>query len=400
MKSILKNIKKKIIIVLLCYFMLLPISVYAIDNVPDAPENTIAVGVDISYHNGTIDFEQLATEVNFVIIRCGYGSNYTKQDDANFETYVKGCIENNIPFGVYLYSYADTVAKGKSEEEHALRLVEQISDWGGKLSLPVFYDMEDANTLGKCDASTKAAIAKAFCTVLEDAGYTTGIYANKYWWTTYLTDSYFDDVIKWVAQYYDECTYTGSYSMWQCTSSATSSAADSSLDYNYMIENIFIGNSSSNISGTTKSTISNAQIITNMGFVNSSGYLTGVPLGTSVQAVISSISKASSATTVTITIKNTSSNAITTGTVSTGMTLTLKTNNVSNTYTIVIRGDVNGDGKIKSSDYVRIKNYIMGNVTLTGAQKLAADANKDGSIKSSDYVRIKNTIMGTATITQ
>ncbi|MCD7840394.1 MAG: dockerin type I domain-containing protein [Erysipelotrichaceae bacterium] len=396
---IIRNVEKNIIIVILCCIMLLPFSVYAIDNVPEAPDDTIAVGVDISYHNGTIDFEQLATEVNFVILRCGYGSDYTSQDDTNFETYAKACIKYNIPFGVYLYSYADTVAKGKSEGEHALRLVEKVSEWGGKLSLPVFYDMEDAGTLGKCDASTKAKIAQAFCTVLEDEDYTTGIYASKYWWTTYLTDSYFDTVIKWVAQYNDECTYTGSYSMWQCTSSATSSAvdADTTLDYNYMIENIFIGNSS-NISGTTTSSISNAQIIKNMGFVNNSSYLTGVPLGSTVQAVISSVSKASSATTVTI--KDTSSKAITTGTVSTGMTMTLKTNKVTNTYTFVIRGDVSGDGKINSLDYIKIRNYIMNSTSLTAAQKLAADANNDSYISSKDYIRVRNTIMKTATITQ
>ncbi len=396
--SIIRTVEKKIIIAILCCLVLLPVCVYAIDNVPNAPDNTIAVGVDISYHNGTIDFEQLASEVNFVILRCGYGSDYTSQDDANFETYAKECIKYNIPFGVYLYSYADTVAKGTSEGEHALRLVEKISEWGGKLSLPVFYDMEDSGTLGKCDASTKAKIAQAFCKVLEDEGYTTGIYATKYWWTTYLTDSYFDTVIKWVAQFNDECTYTGSYSMWQCTSSATSSAADSTLDYNYMIENIFLGNISSDISGTTTSSISNAQIIENMGFVNNNYYLTGVPLGSSVQAVISSVSKASSATTVTI--KDSSSKAITTGTVSTGMTMTLTTNNVSNTYTFVIRGDVNGDGSITGVDYVRLRNYLDNKSTLSSAQSLAADANNSGSISGSDYVRIRNYLDNKSTITQ
>ncbi|MCD7893741.1 MAG: dockerin type I domain-containing protein [Erysipelotrichaceae bacterium] len=397
--SVIKAVEKKLILVILCCLIILPICVYAIDNVPNAPDNTIAVGVDISYHNGTIDFEQLANEVNFVILRCGYGSDYTSQDDSNFETYVKACVKYNIPFGVYLYSYANTIAKGKSEGEHALRLVEKaVNEWGAKLSLPVFYDMEDSSTLGKCDASTKAKIAQAFCGVLENAGYTTGIYANKYWWTTYLTDSYFDNVIKWVAQYNDECTYTGSYSIWQCTSSATSSSADTTLDYNYMIENIFVGNTSSNVTSTTTSSISNAQIITNMGFVNNDGYLTGVPLGSTVQAVISSVSKASSATTVTI--KNTSSSAITTGTVSTGMTMTLTTNNTSNTYTFVIRGDVNGDGSISGVDYVRLRNYLDKKSSLTSAQILAADANNDGSVSGIDYVRIRNYLDNKSTITQ
>ena len=64
-------------------------------------------------------------------------------------------------------------------------------------------------------------------------------------------------------------------------------------------------------------------------------------------------------------------------------------------YTIVKLGDVNGDGKIKASDYVLIKNHIMNPETskLDQFQKKAADINKDKNIKASDYVLIKNYIM-------
>lgn len=68
-------------------------------------------------------------------------------------------------------------------------------------------------------------------------------------------------------------------------------------------------------------------------------------------------------------------------------------------YTVLIRGDVNGDGKISSSDYVNIKNNIMGSVSLNNVKKLGADVNKDGKVSSSDYVLIKNHIMGYSTIT-
>lgn len=57
------------------------------------------------------------------------------------------------------------------------------------------------------------------------------------------------------------------------------------------------------------------------------------------------------------------------------------------------KGDVNGDGKITSSDYVLIKNYIMGNNQLDEKSKIYADYNGDGKITSSDYVLIKNYIM-------
>lgn len=63
------------------------------------------------------------------------------------------------------------------------------------------------------------------------------------------------------------------------------------------------------------------------------------------------------------------------------------------TYNLVVLGDVNGDGKIKASDYVLIKNYIMSNGSLNDVQKKAADINKDSSVKASDYVLIKNYIM-------
>lgn len=66
---------------------------------------------------------------------------------------------------------------------------------------------------------------------------------------------------------------------------------------------------------------------------------------------------------------------------------------VEDRYTVVKKGDCNGDGKITSSDYVLIKNHIMGASTLAGANKKASDYNGDGNVTSSDYVLIKNYIM-------
>ena len=60
-------------------------------------------------------------------------------------------------------------------------------------------------------------------------------------------------------------------------------------------------------------------------------------------------------------------------------------------------GDVNNDGNITASDYVLIKNNIMGTTTLNDKAKSAADVNKDGSISASDYVLVKNYIMGVIT---
>lgn len=69
------------------------------------------------------------------------------------------------------------------------------------------------------------------------------------------------------------------------------------------------------------------------------------------------------------------------------------------TYTLAVLGDVNGDGQIKATDYAKIKNYIMSEITLDEIQKLAADVNADGEVKATDYAKIKNYIMNATPIT-
>lgn len=68
------------------------------------------------------------------------------------------------------------------------------------------------------------------------------------------------------------------------------------------------------------------------------------------------------------------------------------------TYTLIVLGDVNGDGKITPSDYVKIKNKIMNVTTMNEISESAADANRDGKITPADYVKIKNHIMNASKI--
>ena len=72
---------------------------------------------------------------------------------------------------------------------------------------------------------------------------------------------------------------------------------------------------------------------------------------------------------------------------------------VDDKYTVAVLGDVNGDGKVKSTDYMRIKNYILKKSKLSDAEMAAADVNEDGKVKSTDYMRIKNYILKKSDIT-
>ena len=68
------------------------------------------------------------------------------------------------------------------------------------------------------------------------------------------------------------------------------------------------------------------------------------------------------------------------------------------TYTMVKLGDVSGDGEITPSDYVKVKNKIMGVTSMDSVTQKAADVNQDGKTTPADYVKIKNHIMKVSTI--
>ena len=93
-------------------------------------------------------------------------------------------------------------------------------------------------------------------------------------------------------------------------------------------------------------------------------------------------------------VKDTKGKKVTSGNIGTGYTIEYD----GEKYTVVKLGDTNGDGKISSADYVRVKNELRNKVDLTNCQEEASDANNDGKISSADYVRIKNYLRGKVSI--
>ncbi|MBQ8982691.1 MAG: hypothetical protein IJ079_03805 [Lachnospiraceae bacterium] len=184
--------------------------------------------IDVSKHQGVIDWNSVkGSGITDAILRVGYGDNVVSQDDGQFERNITECKRLGINVGVYIYSYAMNVSQARSEAEHVLRLL------GGRtLDYPVYYDLEDANTTGKLSNGQIEQLAEEFAKTIEAAGYVVGIYANKYWWTTKLTGSVYNKWERWVAQYYSECTYSGSYGMWQYGSDGRVNGINGNVDVN------------------------------------------------------------------------------------------------------------------------------------------------------------------------
>lgn len=186
-------------------------------------------GIDVSTHNGTIDWKKIkdnSSDVDFVIIRAGYGK-LASQKDKQFENNYKGCKENGIPCGTYWYSYATSVEEIKTEADVFLSVIA-----GKQFEYPVYLDFEEKSqfALGRTMCSE---MAKAFLKKIEEAGYYAGLYCSK----SHLEDSFTDDIKKdytiWLAHYTNQTNYSGAYDIWQYTDDKYINGASGHFDGNY-----------------------------------------------------------------------------------------------------------------------------------------------------------------------
>ncbi|WP_313292731.1 glycoside hydrolase family 25 protein [Faecalispora jeddahensis] len=189
-------------------------------------------GIDVSNANGRVDWDKLKGNIDFAILRCGYGSDMASQDDKQWAHNVSECSRLNIPWGTYLYSYAMNIAEAESEAAHALRLLK-----GLKPTYPVYIDMEDADGYkskrGGISKQMATDICRIFCERVTAAGYTAGVYANKDWAVNRLDMAQLSKWTFWLAQYNSKVTYTGKYDMWQYSSSGSLPGISGRVDLNY-----------------------------------------------------------------------------------------------------------------------------------------------------------------------
>ena len=198
-------------------------------------DGAVLKGIDVSYAQGAINWQQVASDgVQFAIIRAayrGYGSGRIVADNW-FTTNIRGAIAAGIKVGVYFFSQAVSEAEGREEAEF---IIDQIS--GYNVTLPVTIDTEyisgvsaRANSLS---VPVRTSAVKGFCQRVVELGYTPMIYASTSWLNHSLDMSQLADVKVWVAQYYDHVTYEGAYTCWQYTSSGRVSGINGNVDMNY-----------------------------------------------------------------------------------------------------------------------------------------------------------------------
>ena len=188
-------------------------------------------GIDISKHNGTIDFTKVKADgVKFVMIRAGYGANNI---DPQFKRNISECNRLNIPCGVYWFSYALTPAMAVKEAEYCLTAVKPYC-----LEYPIAYDYEydSVNYAKKKGASVNKNIASAivlsFCGKIEQAGYYVINYSNKDFLTNYFNDEVNKKYGLWLAHWTDALKPSQNCQIWQYSSKGKVNGINGNVDMN------------------------------------------------------------------------------------------------------------------------------------------------------------------------
>ena len=69
-------------------------------------------------------------------------------------------------------------------------------------------------------------------------------------------------------------------------------------------------------------------------------------------------------------------------------------NSMVDSVTVILKGDVDGNGGVDATDYSRFKAVLLGTFTFNEVEKIAADVEQNGIIDTTDYMRIKAHFLG------
>lgn len=173
--------------------------------------------IDVSQHNGTIDFERVRKQgINKVILRIGWIGNKNNHtlDTKFIENYNKA-INAGFQIGIYVYSYCKSVEAIISGTDWVIKKLNLFS--AHKPTLPVFLDLEDITTsfLSKRELTDQAL---KFNEMITNAGFISGTYANLNWYNNKLYVNELEKYKVWLAQYNNEMTANFKVDLWQYSS--------------------------------------------------------------------------------------------------------------------------------------------------------------------------------------
>lgn len=184
-------------------------------------------GIDVSQWQGTIDWAKVKPQIDFALLRAGYGDtlSYPNQIDTQWARNYSECKRLGIPVGVYFYSYATTTAMAEREADSCIALLK-----GKQFEYPIYYDVEEMSIFktGKTNE-----IIKAFCDKMEKAGYWVGIYIYRSAAQSYLSETTRNRYAMAIAEYGPKLNYSGQCGVWQNSSTMRYNGISGNVDHDY-----------------------------------------------------------------------------------------------------------------------------------------------------------------------
>lgn len=206
---------------------------------------SVANGIDVSEHNGEIDWEKVKETQDFAFIRVGYRGygNGEIYEDKYAADNLKNANKAKIPVGVYFYTQAVTAEEAEDEADFVYDIIKKYN-----IDLPVMIDFEypidsDGNAVGRLvesdnDLNKNAEIINSFVEKLEKKGYTAGVYASSSVLHNKISMKKLKkSAVAWVADYNDKVTYDVDYTIWQYSETGSVDGVSSKyVDLNYWYE--------------------------------------------------------------------------------------------------------------------------------------------------------------------
>lgn len=194
--------------------------------------------IDVSAWQNTIDWQAVKNAgVEGAIIRLSYG--WGNGFDVQAKRNISECKRLGIPFGVYVFSYAESAADGASEGADVVNLLRQAGVNPGDLSYPVFYDLENWTYTGHRSPTSPSVydgIVNSWYGKLQAAGYNNlSVYSYTSYLNSALNSSNIHGKTRWIAQYGSTMQYTAFPTNdrgWQYTSGGSINGISGRVDMN------------------------------------------------------------------------------------------------------------------------------------------------------------------------
>ena len=202
------------------------------------------LGIDVSYYQGTIDWEQVKEAgFEFAFLRIGYrgyGEAGVLVEDEAFRKNLAGAQTAGLDVGVYFYAQA---VSDEEAEEEARFVLELLGDT--ELELPVVYDPEyvlDSDGEKIEEARTSALEGEQvtqntllFCEAMEEAGYAAAFYSNLLSESEVFDMTALAGISVWYADYSETPQTPYAFTFWQYSESGTVPGIEGAVDLNIQL---------------------------------------------------------------------------------------------------------------------------------------------------------------------